>query len=120
MTYDEIKNTLLMIADPVDRLEMVMDLGTRLTDVPDLAVCTDITGCASTVKICIDGNRYYGWADSALVRGIVAILISMIDGKNIDEVKKMDLLGEFSSLQLNLGAGRVNGINSMVNFLHNL
>lgn len=109
-----------MISDPVDRLEMVMDLGTRLSPIPEHAACTDITGCASLVRICIDGNRYYGWADSALVRGIVAILISMIDGKSIDEVKKMDLAAEFRSLELNLGTGRVNGINSMIRFLHNL
>ena len=59
-------------------------------------------------------------ADSALVRGIVAIIVAMVDGKTSDEIKNMDLGGEFEGLNLNLGAGRLNGVNSMIRFLQNL
>ena len=120
MTYDEIKNILSAISDPATKLEMVMDFGARLDMVPGGAKCTEITGCASRVEICRDGNRFYGRADSALVRGIVAIMIAMVDGKTPDEIKKMDLGQMFSSLDINLGAGRLNGVNSMIRFLHNL
>ena len=120
MTYDEIKNILSTIDDPVARLEMVMDLGTGLPPVPDGAVCNEITGCASHVEICRVGNRFYGMADSAIVRGIVAIMIAIVDGKTPDEIKKMDLQKMFSSLNINLGVGRLNGVNSMILFLHNL
>ena len=84
------------------------------------AVCSEIRGCASHVEICRKGNRFYGMADSAIVRGIVAIMIAMVDGKTSAEIKKMDLQKMFLSLNLNLGAGRLNGVNSMILFLHNL
>ncbi|MBO5705191.1 MAG: SufE family protein, partial [Alphaproteobacteria bacterium] len=114
MTYDEIKKVLLAIIDPVEKLEMVMDLGRLLDPVPDGADCTEILGCASHVEICRYKNVFFAHADSALVRGIVAILIAMVDGKTPEQIKNMDLNSEFSSLGILLGAGRLNGLNSMV------
>ena len=120
MTFDEIKKSLSMISDPITKLEMVMDLGAHIAPVPDGAVCSEITGCASHVEICRMGNRFYGMADSAVVRGIVAIIISMVDGHSPDEIRKMDLLDMFMGLNINLGAGRLSGVNSMILFLKNL
>lgn len=120
MTYSEMKNILSIIDDPVQKLEMVMDFGAHLTPVPDSAVCTEITECASRIEICRAGNNFYGRADSAIVRGVVAIITAMVDGKSPDEIKKMDLSGMFNELNINLGAGRLNGINSMFRFLQNL
>ena len=120
MKYSEIKNMLDMVTDPVMKLEMVMDLGRNLMPAPNGAVCTEITGCASHVEICRDGNNFYGVADSALVRGIVAIILSMVDGHSADEIKNMPLDTMFSDLNINIGAGRLNGVNSMIRFLKNL
>jgi cysteine desulfuration protein SufE len=120
MMYQDIKNTLLSLSDPVMRLEFVMDLGTRLNAVPDSAQCTQIMGCASFVEICRDGNNFYGRADSALVRGIVAIFVAMVDGKTPDEIRQIDMESEFAGLDLNLGAGRLNAVNSMIRFFQNL
>lgn len=120
MTYEEIKRNLDMLDNPVDKLEMVMDFGAHLSPVPDGAVCSDIVGCASRVQICRDENRFYAVADSSLVRGIVAILIAIVDGRTPDEIRQMDLAGMFGDLNLNLGAGRLNGVNSMIRFLQNL
>lgn len=120
MTYTEIKEILLNITDPVQRLEMVMDFGNDLPAVPGQAVCTQIRGCSSFVEICRLGNNFYGRADSALVRGIVAIVLSMVDGKTPIQIKEMDLRNEWKSLNLNLGASRINGVNSMLGFLENL
>jgi len=120
MTYDEIKKILVTLDDPVQKLEVVMDLGAQLPPVPSNAICGEITGCASRVEICRVGNNFYGVADSAIVRGIVAIMISMVDGKTANQIKEMDLQNMFLSLNLNLGAGRLNGVNSMIRFLKNL
>ena len=120
MTYAEIKNILSLTQNPVEKLEMVMDLGKSLESVPDDAICSEIFGCTSFVKICQKHGRFYGIADSAMVRGIVAIILSMVDGKSIAEIKDMDMLSEFNSLNLNFGAGRLNGIQSMVSFFKNL
>ena len=120
MKYEDIKNALLLIENPVEKLEMVMDFGKTLEPVPDNAVCKEIFGCSSFVQICEKSGRFYGQADSAMVRGIVAIILSMVDGKSVSEIKQMDLAGEFSSLKLNFGAGRLNGIQSMISFFKNL
>jgi sulfur transfer protein SufE len=72
------------------------------------------------VQICEKDGRFYGRADSMMVRGIVAIILAMIEEKTVKEIKKVDLLGEFNSLNLNFGAGRLNGIQSMISFFKNL
>lgn len=120
MTYVEMKNILLMIDNPVEKLEAVMDFGANMPAVPETAHCNEILGCSSYAEICIDGNRFYGRADSGLVRGIVAIITAMVDGKTPEEIKNMDLITEFNSLNINLGTGRLGGVNSMIRFLKNL
>lgn len=114
MNYNEIKKILNAIDDPVLKLETVMDMGRALQEVPTGAGCDEIKGCASMVEICRAGGRLYGRADSALVRGIVAIIISMANGG------VQNLATEFESLGLNLGAGRLNGVNSMISYINNL
>ena len=120
MLFQDIKTSLSMIENPVEKLEFVMDLGKTLTPVPSDAKCTEIFGCASFVQICQKGDNFYGVADSAMVRGIVAIILSLVDGKTKDEIKNIDLSGEFSGLNLNFGASRLNGIQSMIRFFKNL
>ena len=120
MTYDEIKNALSMVDGPAEKLEMLMDIGAHAPLVPDAAVCNDIVGCASHAEICRMGNHFYGRADSAIVRGIVRVITAMVDGKSPSEIKQMDIAGEFAALGLQLGAGRLNGVNSMISFLQNL
>lgn len=120
MTYIDIKKILLSIDDPVQKLEMVMDFGKTLLSVPDNAECHEILGCSSKVEICISDNSFYGRADSSIVRGVVAIILAMIDGHSIDEIRKMDIWKEFSSLNINLGVSRIGGVNSIIRFLQNL
>lgn len=120
MTFQEIKSLLNSIDNPVDKLEVVMELGKLLAPVPDTAECHEIIGCTSYVEICKKDNNFFGKADSILVQGILAIIISMVDGKTVSEIKKMDLRTCFKSLNLNLGAGRLNGVNSMISFLEKL
>ena len=92
MNYIEIKSALSLIQDPVEKLEFVMDLGKNLPDIPKTAKCSEILGCASFVQICEKDGVFYGGGDSLMVRGIVAIILSMVNGKTIAEIKKMDLL----------------------------
>jgi sulfur transfer protein SufE len=114
MRYAEIKNILSVMDDPVLKLETVMDFGKSLSDIPEGAKCDEIKGCASRVRLCVHNGVIYGDADSALVRGIAAIIISMANDKVAQSA------AEFESLGLNLGAGRLNGVNSMLNYIDNL
>lgn len=120
MRYDEMKQALDMVPGPLEKLEMLMDFGVHMPSVPSSATCYDIVGCASHAEICRDGNRFYGRADSAIVRGIVALVTARVDGMTPEKIKKTDLRGEIAGLNLNLGAGRLNGLESMIRFLQNL
>ena len=120
MTYEQMKNLLQITDDAAQKLELVMDFGAQLKSVPDDAACSEIVGCSSFVEICRVGNNFYGRADSAIVAGIVAIFIAMVDGKEDAEIKNINFVQEFSELNLHLGAGRLNGVNSMIRFFQNL
>ena len=121
MTYNEIKSLLNNITDPADKLEMVMDIGREAKHLPPGVTGTVIPGCVWRVEIYRDKEGvFYGFADSLLVRGIVAILFSMVDGKSAAEIKKIDLEGEFASLQLQLGSKRLSGVASIIGFLKSL
>jgi len=118
MIYSEIKDILSQIHDPAERLEFVMDLGRELPPIPANHAGTEIKACASRVEIYRDkNNTYYGSADSAIVRGVLTLLLSMVQGKAPSEIRKMDLAQEFKSLNLSLGAGRMNGVAGTIAFL---
>ncbi len=110
MKYEQIKSLLTSIEDPVMKLEFVMDFGKQIGVIPHGAQCTEISGCASRVQICEKGGTFYGLADSALVSGIVAIILAMANDKVADK------RGEFVGLNLSLGAGRLSGVNSILNY----
>ena len=120
MTFDEIKKYLTVLDGPVEKLEFIMDLGNTLQPVPSNAKCYEVAGCASFVQICQSEDRFYANADSALVRGIMAVFIAMVDGKSVQQIKEMNLADEFGALNLQLGAGRTNGVNSVIRFFENL
>lgn len=120
MNYNEIKKSIIQISDPVEKLEFVMELGQSLPKIPNNALAHEISGCASKVLIYkSDDNHFFASADSALVRGLVAILLSAIQGKSLPEIKKMNLFEKFNALNLNLGAGRLNGVSAIIEFLEN-
>jgi sulfur transfer protein SufE len=113
MTYSEMKSLLVGIGDPVIRLDALMDIGRELPPIPAGVAGTEIKGCASRVEIWRDGGgRFYGSADSLIVRGIVAVLLAMKE-EGAD-------FGEFPSLGLNLGASRLAGTAAMIAYLENL
>ena len=121
MTFTEFKTILQQITDPAERLEFVMDFGRSLPPVPVGAGAVEIRGCASKVEIYRDGkNNYFGAADSTLVRGIVAVLLSMVQGKSADQIRGMNLYGELNDLNLQLGAGRMNGASGIISFLEGM
>lgn len=120
MNFEQIKSTIDLIGDPVEKLEYVMEIGKSLAPVPEDVECTEIVGCSSFVQICRKGDNFFGVADSAIVRGIVAIMLSMVDGKSPAQIKNMPIDKMFADLNLNLGAARLNGVNSMIRFFKNL
>ncbi|MGI5845693.1 MAG: SufE family protein [Alphaproteobacteria bacterium] len=113
MNYQEIKSLLLQIDDPVQKLELVMDFGKLLSPIPDGCAYTEVLGCVSRVQICKVNDNFFGMADSALVRGILFIILSIAN----DKIK--NIKAEFDSLNLKFGASRLNGIESIIKAINN-
>ena len=113
MTYNEIKSLLMSLSDPAGKLEMLMDIGKDLPPIPPGHVGVEIKGCASRVEIFRASNgRFYGAADSAIVRGIVRVLLAMKESGAP--------FGEFKDLGLALGSMRLTGVASMIEYLEKL
>ncbi|MDR1826170.1 MAG: SufE family protein [Rickettsiales bacterium] len=113
MGFEEIKSLLTGIDDPAIKLEVLMDIGKTLPPIPAGETGIEIKGCASRVEIFRDKfGKFYGAADSALVRGIVAVLLSIAEERSD--------FSEFGKLNLNLGAARLTGTASMIEYLKTL
>ena len=126
-TIDEIVSNFELIDDWEERYRYVIELGRLMEPLPDEAH-TDINkvqGCASQVWLesriddSADGKHVLhlrGDSDAHIVRGLVALLISLYNGKTPSEAVGTDALGLFKELGLSehLTPQRSNGVRSMV------
>ncbi|MCH2136996.1 MAG: SufE family protein [Phycisphaerales bacterium] len=105
-----------------DRYRYIMDLGEGLAPM-DAHLRTDETlvrGCQSTVWVALttDGDqvRLHADSDSALVKGLAAIVVRVLDGRTVADLLGFDLEGLFDTLQLHahLSPTRSNGLHGMV------
>ncbi len=126
MTIDDIKSDFELLDAWEDRFRYVMELGRALPDLPD-ALRTDankVRGCASQVWVASataaspDGPRltFQGDSDSHLVKGLIAVLFKLYDGKTAREILATDAHAILKDLGLEqaLTPQRSNGLASMV------
>jgi cysteine desulfuration protein SufE len=109
-----------------DRYAYLVDLGKRLPGLPE-AEKTDenkVRGCTSQVwfvrRPSADGRlRWDGDSDAVIVRGLVALLQVLTNGRTGPEIEQSDVDGVFQRLGLerHLSLNRRNGFVSMVNKL---
>ena len=82
---------------------------------------TKVDGCASQVWLHItieDGVlRFIGESDAIIVRGLIAVLITLYSGLQLAEIIKINAVDELGRLGLNehLSSQRSNGLRAMVN-----
>ncbi len=123
---DEIVENFSLLEDWDDRYRYLIELGRTLAPLPD-AARTDankVQGCASQVWLLTtvtpgpDGPAlaFLGDSDAHIVRGLVAILLSLYSGKPAREIVATDAVGLFETLSLreHLTPQRSNGFRSMV------
>ena len=126
VNFDEIVADFELLEDWEDRYRYVIELGRKLQPLPE-AERNDINkvqGCvsqvwlATTVKPDSRAPRlsFIGDSDAHIVRGLVALLISLYSGKTAAEALSTDALGLFKELGLSehLTPQRSNGVRSMV------
>jgi cysteine desulfuration protein SufE len=123
---DEILDNFSLLEDWEDRYRYIIELGRTLTPLPE-AAHTDankVQGCASQVWLTTaiePGNggpvlRFVGDSDAHIVRGLIAILLTVYSGKSARDILSTDALAIFDQLGLHehLTPQRSNGLRSMV------
>lgn len=128
MSIDEIQSNFELLDDWEDRYRYVIELGRELPALDDAfkTEATKVRGCASQVWLVSrvipapDGGKprlaFQGDSDALIVRGLIAILLTTIEGKAADEILAIDLPAVFAGLGLreNLTPQRSNGLASMI------
>jgi cysteine desulfuration protein SufE len=125
-TIDEIVSNFELLDDWEERYRYLIELGRLMEPLPDEAHSdvNKVQGCASQVWLQTDVKssagqpvlHLLGDSDAHIVRGLVALLISLYDGKTASEALSTDALGLFKELGLSehLTPQRSNGVRSMV------
>lgn len=127
-TISEIRADFALLDEWEDRYRYVIELGRTLKPLPD-KLRTDankVRGCASQVWLATNIKRQDGDgspqltfeadSDAHIVRGLIAILFAIYDGKLADEILGLDPKPIFAELGLkdHLTRQRSNGLASMV------
>jgi cysteine desulfuration protein SufE len=127
MTLDDIRADFALLDDWEDKYRYVIELGRALPafDEAERTPQNKVRGCVSQVWLATRWPTGPGGApvldlqgdsDAHIVRGLVAILLTLYAGRTADEVLGTDARAVFGELGLSdhLTAQRSNGLNSMV------
>jgi cysteine desulfuration protein SufE len=126
MTIDEIRDNFALLDDWDDRYRYVIELGRTLDPMPDAehSAGNKVQGCASQVwlskRIERDGGeallKYRGDSDAHIVRGLIAILLTLYSGHTPREILGTDALAVFDEFGFreHLTPQRSNGLRAMV------
>ena len=124
--FQDIIEAFEFLDDWEDRYRHLIELGKKLPTLNDaLRVdATKVDGCASQVWIVpkIEGNgangilTFNGESDAMIVRGLIAILSALYNGRTLQEVVDTDASEAFVRLGLDqhLSAQRSNGLRAMI------
>ena len=127
MTLDDIRSDFALLDDWEDRYRYVIELGRMMPVFEEAHRTADnkVRGCASQVWLAtrwapredgVASLAMHGDSDAHIVRGLIAILLAIYDGRAARDVLDTDARAIFAELGLNdhLTAQRSNGLNSMV------
>jgi cysteine desulfuration protein SufE len=127
MTIDEIRDNFSLLDEWDDRYRYVIELGRTLAPMPeeDHSAANKVQGCASQVwlsrKIDRAGNgeprlHYLGDSDAHIVRGLIAILLTLYSDRTPKEILATDAVAIFDEFGFreHLTPQRSNGFRSMI------
>jgi len=119
-----ILDDLAFLDDWDERYRYLIDLGKAMPKLPPEAYndANKVNGCASQVWLLArheadkPGLSLLGDSDALIVKGLVALVIAMFDGRTREEIARFDAQGFFASIGLkdHLTAQRSNGLSAMV------
>lgn len=127
MTIDEIRDNFALLDDWDDRYRYVIELGRTLEPMSDAehSAVNKVQGCTSQVwlslRIARDADSvpvltYVGDSDAHIVRGLVAILLTLYSGRKPQDILDTDAIAIFDELGFreHLTPQRSNGLRAMV------
>ena len=125
-TIDDIRDNFELLEDWDDRYRYVIELGRTLTPMPDEehSSANKVNGCTSQVWLSrqvasSDGApvlSYLGDSDAHIVRGLIAILLTLYSGRKAKDILATDAIKVFDDLGFrdHLTPQRSNGLRAMV------
>jgi cysteine desulfuration protein SufE len=127
MTIDEIRENFELLEDWDDRYRYVIELGRTLDPMPEAehSAANKVQGCVSQVWLSknIERNdageallKYRGDSDAHIVRGLVAILLTLYSGQTPQKILATDAIAVFDEFGFreHLTPQRSNGLRAMV------
>ena len=122
MTLDELVETFGFFDDWEDKYRFIIDLGKDLGGLAesDKIDAHLIRGCQSQVwlthETAADGLTFQMDSDAHIVRGLIAVVLVIVDGRKAGEIQQLDIEGVFGQLDLlaHLSVTRGNGLRAMV------
>jgi cysteine desulfuration protein SufE len=127
MTIDEIRENFGLLDDWDDRYRYVIELGRMLEPMPEAehSAANKVQGCASQVWLSRNVERggtgepvlkYRGDSDAHIVRGLIAILLTLFSGRTPKQILATNALAVFDEFGFreHLTPQRSNGLRAMV------
>ncbi|HET7715775.1 MAG TPA: SufE family protein [Bauldia sp.] len=126
LSVDQVVADFDLLDDWEDRYRYVIELGRGLVPLPESerTEANKVRGCASQVWLStrktMENGRprltFRGDSDALIVKGLVAIVIALFDGKSPEEIKATDAEALFARLDLrsHLTTQRSNGLRALV------
>jgi len=124
----DIVDTFELLGDWDQRYQYLIELGEGLPPMPDALMTEDnrVKPCMSTVYVAAYPDpdkpgrvRYHGDCDTAIIKGVLALLIDLCSGKSAAAIQDIDMDDIFEQLQLgeHLSPNRHVGIYAIVDLM---
>jgi cysteine desulfuration protein SufE len=108
-SLQDIVETFELLGDWDERYQYLVEVGEQLPSLPEAARNEDhrVKACMSQVWVCAyadphrDGRiAFHGDCDTAIIKGVLALLIQLCSGKTAQEIQELDMDEVFRRLQL--------------------
>ena len=130
--FQDIVDDFDILEDWEDKYRYIIDLGKKISPLENHQKndFTKVEGCASQVWLTYDligegpskSIIFKGESDALIVKGLIAIILTLFNGENINKCRNIDASFELAKLGLkeHLSSQRSNGLQAMINRIRSI